>query len=230
MEYIRGYLKIAGYMLCGLVFAFASFYLFVNIYHSLELSKKVVISIDEQPLIIDYEKTIQKVDSYLGDFVSNRYQGKENVMKMMSIHDHLEQCVSVLKDTYLNELRGKTSINIIDVYYLRDSYENKILSDCIINNLSWSVHLEENNIRSTYLKNNQTLMKLYVDSLKLETSYLKKDLLNNSSYYFNTTSASNGVKDYVRDGFYESLGAYKRASQYLEFLAQWFDQEVRGNF
>ena len=83
-------------------------------------------------------------------------------------------------------------------------------------------------INSSFLINNQELMKLYVEGLKNNTSYLKKDLLNNSSYYFNTSTASSGVKDNVRDGFYETLTAYKEASLYVEFLSNWFKNEVGG--
>ena len=69
-----------------------------------------------------------------------------------------------------------------------------------------------------------------VDALKNNTAYLKKDLLNNSSYYFNTSTASSGVKDNVRDGFYETLGAYKDASLYVEYLSNWFKNEVGGAY
>ncbi len=228
MEYIRGYLKIIGYVLCGLVFSFSAFYLLINIYHMIELKKEVQINIDEQPLVIDYDNGIKQIESKIANFDSTKYEGEIGTMKMLFVENSLKQCVKALKKTNLEQLRGKKSIGIADVYKLRDSYENVILSDCIINSLYWTISLDENGIKSPYLKNNQEMFRLYVSTLKNNTSYLKKDLLNNSSYYFNTSTASSGVKDNVRDGFYETLNAYKTASHYVELLANWFNNEVGG--
>ena len=41
-------------------------------------------------------------------------------------------------------------------------------------------------------------------------------------------AAQSGVLDDVRDGLYEVLDAYKDASLYVEFLSEWFKNEVGG--
>ena len=228
MDYLRDYFKIISYMLIGLAFAVASFYLFINIYHSLEIHREYPIIMNEATLVKDYDERIKTIEKNISSFQISTYKGEVNSTKMMLIKQNLNQCVSVLKGTYLEEIRNNTSIDILDVYKLRDSYENKIISDCIINNLYWTLSLKENNISSTYLQQNQELIKMYVTSLKNKTSYLKKDLLNNSSYFFNTSTASSGVLDDVRDGLYEVLDAYKDASLYVEFLSEWFKNEVGG--
>lgn len=229
MEYIKGYFKLMAYMIMGIVFAFSSFYLFINIFHSIELNKKVSIKVNESTVVQEYYNRITNIENNIKNFDANRYKGTDvSAGKMLVIQQNLRQCASIMKDTYLESLKEKNSIDIKDVYELRNSYENKILSECIINNLYWVTSLKENNVNSSKLLANQEILSLYVNSLKNETSYLKKDLLNNSSYYFNTSTASSGVKDNVRDGFYEALGAYKSASSFVEYISKWFNSEIGG--
>ena len=228
MNYIKEYLKIIAYMLIGVVFSFSAFYLFMNVFHTLELKKNYPIDISETAMVQDYYQRIDKIETNISNFQASSYKGTISTSKMMVIQQNLRQCATILKSTYLEEIKENDSIQILDVYKLRDSYENEILSDCVINNLYWTLSPKENNINSSFLIDNQELMKLYVEGLKNNTSYLKKDLLNNSSYYFNTSTASSGVKDNVRDGFYETLTAYKAASLYVEFLSNWFKNEVGG--
>ena len=228
MNYIKEYLKIIAYMLIGIVFAFSAFYLFINIFHSLELEKTYIVDVNETTMVKDYYRRIQTIENNVSNFQVNSYKGTINPSKMLVIQQNIKQCAIILKSTYLEEIKDNNEINITDVYKLRDTYENKILSDCIINNLYWTLDPKDNNIDSKYLIENKEIMSLYVDALKNNTSYLKKDLLTNSSYYFNTSTASSGVKDNVRDGFYETLSAYKDASLYVEYLSNWFKNEVGG--
>ena len=73
------------------------------------------------------------------------------------------------------------------------------------------------------------MIQLYINSLLDETSYLKKDLINNSSYFFNTSIASSSIKDNTRDGFYEVMGAYNKAASFVEYISHWYKDEVEGN-
>ena len=228
MGYIKEYFKIIAYMLIGIVFSFSAFYLFINIFHRLELEKDYSVDVSETTMVKDYYKRISTIENNVANFQVSSYQGTVNPSKMLVIQQNIKQCAVILKSTYLEEIGDNDVINIVDVYKLRDSYENKILSDCIINNLYWTLDPKDNNINSKFLIDNKAIMSLYVDALKNNTSYLKKDLLNNSSYYFNTSTASSGVKDNVRDGFYETLSAYKDASLYVEYVSNWFKNEVGG--
>ena len=72
--------------------------------------------------------------------------------------------------------------------------------------------------------------KLHINSLLNETTYLKKDLLNNSSYFFNTSIASSSIKDNTKDGFYEVMSSYNQAASFVEYMSEWFKNEVEGNY
>lgn len=230
MEFIKQYIKIINYSLLGLVFAFSSFYILNNAYHYLEVRKNYTTNFDSQALVVEMDQTLANISKNISGFNSNSYRGNISNTKMMTIHNNLKGCVANFNNETIKSMRGKTEISIIDVYNLRESYEDDILANCIVTNLYWTTTVEKDNFNSKYLVDNNEMMKLYVDSLLDNTSYLKKDLLNNSSYYFNTAIASASIKGNTKDGFYEVMNAYNDALKYVEFISEWFKNEVEGNY
>lgn len=230
MDFLKQYIKTINYILIGLVFGFACFYLLVNAYHYLEIRKDFVVDLNTQPLITDLDSNISKINENISVYNPNNYYGNIPTNKMSVIHQGLKGCVNIFNTKSLQSIKQKNQISIVDVYNLRTDYENEILSDCIVTNLYWTTTINKDNFKSEYLLNNKNLIKLYVNSLLNETSYLKKDLLNNSSYYFNTDIAASSVKDNTKDGFYEVMGAYNKAISFVEFVSEWFKNEVEGNY
>lgn len=230
MNFLKQYIKIINYVLMGLVFGFACFYLLTNAYHYLEIRKDFVVDLSKQPLIVDLDDNIATINKNISSFNPNTYSGNIPTNKMTVIYQGLKGCVNIFNTESLQQLKNKDRVTIIDVYNLREDYENEVLSDCIVTNLYWTTTVDQTTFNSTYLVNNKDMMKLYVDSLLDTTSYLKKDLLNNSSYYFNTNIASSSIKDNIRDGFYEVMGAYNKASEFVLFVSEWFKDEVEGNY
>lgn len=230
MEFIKQYIKIINFSLMGLAFAFASFYLLSNAYHYLEIRKDFYTDFDSQPIVLDINKKIDNVRKNISSFNQNTYNGKMSVNQMIKIKSNLNLCIDSFSNEAITNLSGKKVITIVDVYNLREKYEDEILGDCIVNNLFWTTNATLDNYNSNYLIDNQELIKLYVDSLRNETSYLKKDLLNNSSYFYSTSIASASVKNNTKDGFYDVMSSYNKAASFVEFISNWYKNEVEGNY
>ena len=230
MEFFKQYLKIINYAMIGLVFAFASFYLLSNAYHYLEIRKDFITDFNSQPLVQDVEQKMQDVNKNIASFNTSTYHGNIPTNQMQVIYHNLNSCIQSFQNETIQNMKDKDKITIIDVYQLRESYENDILSSCIVNNLYWTTTITSETFNSSYLLNNRDMIQLYVNSLLDETSYLKKDLLNNSSYFYNTSIASSSIKDNTKDGFYEVMGAYSKAASFVEFVSEWFKNEVEGNY
>ena len=229
MEFFKQYLKIINYTLIGLVFAFTSFYLLANGYHYLELRKDYHVEFNSQPLVTSFENKIKTVNDNISKFNANTYQGSIPVNKMQVFYHNLKTCSDNFSNETIQNMKDKDKITIIDVYKLRESYENDILNGCIVNNLYWLTTINSDTFNSRYLLDNKDMIQLYINSLLDETSYLKKDLINNSSYFFNTSIASSSIKDNTRDGFYEVMGAYNKAASFVEYVSNWYKDEVEGN-
>ena len=230
MEFIKQYIKIINYALMGLVFGFSCFYLLANGYHYLEIRKDHYVNLDTQPLIQEIEKKLDNINKNIASFNTNAYSGNIPNNKMMVISQNLKSCVSSFYNDTYKEVRNKNQISIVDVYNLRESYETDVLNTCIVTNLYWTTTITPDNFNSNYLNNNVGLIKLHINSLLNETTYLKKDLLNNSSYFFNTSIASSSIKDNTKDGFYEVMSSYNQAASFVEYMSEWFKNEVEGNY
>lgn len=230
MNFLKQYITLINYALIGLVFGFASFYLLANAYHYLEIRKDFIVDFDSQPLVINIREKLEKINSNISTFDANTYSGNIPTAKMIVISSNLKSCIASFNNETIESMKGKKQLSIIDIYNLRESYENDILSDCIVNSLYWTTSINSESLNSKYLLDNLSMMKLYVNTLLNETSYLKKDLINNSSYYFNTSIASLSIKNNTKDGFYEVIDAYDRAVNYVEFISEWFMNEVNGNY
>lgn len=228
MIFLKQYLKIISYICTGLVFVFASFYILANLYHYYELRKDYISSFNSQDLTLEIDSTLSNVQANINLYDSKTYKGNVSASNMLMVKQKLSNCIMAFNNETVNNLRTKNRITIIDVYNLRESYENDILNQCVVNNLYWLVSIDES-FGSTYLLNNKNITKLYMDTLLTSsTAYLKKDLLNNSSYYYNTAISSSSVKDNTRDGFYEVMDAYNRVAKLVLYVSEWYKMEAGG--
>lgn len=230
MNFLKQYIKIINYALMGLVFGFASFYILINAYHYLEIRKDYNANFDSQPLVIKFQDKIKNVKNNISKFNANTYKGRISTNQMVVISSNLNTCIDSFNNSTIASMKGKNKISIIDVYNLRESYENDILSNCIVNSLYWTTTLTTDSFASEFIVNNRQMMSLYVNTLLGQTSYLKKDLINNSSYFYNTSIASASIKNNTKDGFYEVLDSYNKAASFVEFISEWFRDEVEGNY
>ena len=227
MEFLRQYLKIITYSVLGIIFAFSSFYFFANCYHYLELRRDYVADIDNLPIVGKINENLKDIDNNIKAFDVNKYKGSIPANIMMRIESNLKVCSNNINNDIYKEIIAKDRVSIVDVYNLRESYENNILNTCVVNGINWLI-LDNNGINSDTLNANKTLISANIDLLLEKTTYLKKDLLNNSSYYYNTNIAANSVKDNTKDGFYEVLDAYKSATDFILYISNWFKMEMEG--
>lgn len=230
MNFFKQYINFINYILIGLVFGFACFYLLTNAYHYLEIRKDFVVDFDNQPLVQNLITKTESINNNISVFNPNVYKGNVSTDKMSVIASNLKSCINDFNNSTMKGMYGKQKISIIDVYNLRESYENDILGDCIVNNLYWTTSVTKDNFGSSYLVDNSYMIKLYVSNLLNKTSYLKKDLINNSSYFFNTSITTSSIKNNTKDGFYEVIDAYSKAIDFVEFISDWFRNEVQGNY
>ena len=143
------------------------------------------------------------------------------------INQNLKNCANSINNSSFRKIVNKNKVNIIDVYNLREDYQESIVNNCLVNNLSWLV-LDNNGINSSFLNTNRYLIDKHISLLSNSTSYLKKDLLNNSSYYYNTNIASSSLKNNSKDGFYEVMDAYNAATDFILYMSNWYKMEVEG--
>lgn len=228
ISFIKQYIKLINYAMIGIVFAFASFYLLLNAYHYLEVRKTFDMPIKDETIVKSLDKHLEKITADLSTFKQNDYHGKIATTRMMAISQNLKSCSTQLQNETITKLKEKNSLDIRDVYHLRESFENDVVGGCLVPNLLWISNIDESIVPDATLIANSKLITMYIDQLRLEaTNYLKKDLLNNSSYFFNTSITTSSTKNNVKDGFYEVMASYNDAAKLIEYLSDWFANEVK---
>lgn len=225
--FIRQYCKIIAYSLMGLVFAFSSFFLIINLYHQAEISRIYPVDFENDAAMKKFNSSVSAIDENLKDFNANRYKGDLTAFQIMTAHAKLKECSEKLNSDVMKDFQTKKQLSIIDVYYLRESFENDVLGSCVVSDLGWFAKASTNQVKSDYLLQNERLLSLYLDGFKSETSYLKKDLLNNSSFYFNTALVATTLRNNVKDGYYELMSSYNKVASVAEDLSKWFYEETK---
>lgn len=223
---LRQYIQIIGYSLTGIAFGFAFFYLFLNLYHYQEIRREVYMDFATDPSVLQLKKTLSSIETNLQSFQNANYQGALDYSEAGLWQTKLNVCVQAFQNETYQNLLTKQFINIKDVYDFRESFDKHILNSCVVKQL-YSL-TTETGVHSEYITQNRKLLKNYMDDLLQDTSYLKKDLESNNSYYFVTDVVSLTVKSDVKDGFYEVMSAYNRAIQFLETISEWYAREAGG--
>lgn len=227
-DFLKQYCNIIAYSLMGLIFAFASFFFIVNLYHQSEISRTFDVKVSEDASMVTLKNNINAIKSNIEGFNVNNYHGSLTSFQAMAAEQKLRSCVNILDSETIQELNEKDTLTIVDVYYLREKFENEVLGKCVIGELMWFQNVEKNNVDNEFLKANQGLVELYIKGMQSETSYLKKDLLNNSSFYFNTSLVASTLHHNVKDGYYDVMTSYNKASSLVKYFSEWFNEETKG--
>lgn len=224
-QFLIQYLHLFGYTICGLIFAFASFYLIVNFYHQKELQSYYVI----QSSSLSSLEQIKDKMAIVGDNISvhpNHINNSHVALFLSSFKTKLQSCQTfVLNETYL-EMEKKQAIGPLDVEHFRQSFQSKVLSRCLIEQFYGT--MDTDSPSSFAIQDIVPYVHLMIQNLSFSTSYLEKDLINNSSYFFNSKQARMTVHDKTLSGFQTITGLYNQASDLLVELSRWYREQVEG--
>ena len=223
----RQYMKILGNAFIGLAFGFSFFYLFLNIYHYREIRREVYVNFNTDSSIQQLDTILKNANDNIQKFnLSQEYHGRLEYGKAALWKTRLDVCVNSFHNKTFQELRNKNVLTIKDVYKFRESFENDVLNGCIVTHLYTLTN--EFGDQDAFVNENKVLLQNYMDDLLQDTSYLKKDMNNNNSYYFTTDVTSLLGKNNTRDGFYEVVSSYIRSAKFLESISLWYANGVGG--
>lgn len=225
-KFIKQYFSIINYAIMGIVFGYASFYLFLNLYHYQDIRREYITNVKDEVLVQNVDSRLKKIEENISAFDVNKYRGSLDAAKLNLVSANLKVCLNYYRNDVYNDIKTKKSIDIVDVYNLREAYENEVLNGCIVKNLYWVSDVEKTDFES--LKPNSLLLQYYFKDVLSSTGYLKKDLLNNTAYSFSTEIFSKEIKNMSKDGFYEVMSAYNSSLNIVEYISDWLKQEAEA--
>ena len=118
---------------------------------------------------------------------------------------------------------SKKKIDINDVYILQKKYQNNVVNECLVKQLYDLVDEDGMLFGKTkpFIKDN-------INQLRYSSDYLKNNLKNNSSYFFNSDNSKLNVFDVTKDSYFQVLVYYRQSIQFVKDISIWYRDLVVG--
>lgn len=214
---------IVSYIIITIVLGFAFFLFFINLYHMNEVNTKFIKSDEELVVSQDIKKEISIIESKLNDVDLDLYVDKDNYELLSDTATRLNSCVNILKDEKLYNSMDKKEMSMLDIYKFQEDYENIIVNECLVKQLyGISNFNNKEDVMNKFIKSN-------VDTILTDVSYVKNNLLNNSSYYFTTNSAKINVFDLNKESYYQIISSYRKSVNFVDMITDWYINSLGGN-
>lgn len=202
---IRNYLGLLAYTITGLIFGFAFFLLFLNIYHMSEVNSK-------------YVKSSEEIDAY-NEFSGNLTLLKNKIDKInlndekqINISNRLNSCVKSLNnEEFLNYVKKK-KIDDLDIYQMKNVFQNEIVDGCLVKQLYTMTEDNDNKDILPFIKND-------IDILLASMSYVEDNLLDNSSYKFSSNFSKTNIYNAKQESYYQVVNSYRRVIDLVNIVS-----------
>ena len=216
-KFIAEYLNIISYTTIGLVLMVASFYLFMNYYHSQELKKTIYVQ-NTSIEYITYQDKLNQISNNLNKFTSKK-STNESYQKL---YNKLFACNKILRSegtlfTFVNN----TNRNNYDVYLLGSKFQSDVLNVCYAMHLSY---LNDENIDEE-LKQIAPFVTNNITILTNQVNFALKEIQNNSSYYYSTNITSSTIRNDLLADYDIIANAYISFANIILNLSEFINEE-----
>lgn len=226
-KFLIEYINTIGYVLTGLIFGFACFLLFLNLYHSKEVANQYVKVDTAVDVYTKNQDKINQIKKNAASFNSNQYRGSADQLSLLSVKSNLDMCVAKFQQTEANALFAKKEISVLDVYQLLNYYQSDIVNDCITLQI-YSISSSGNSTKMKLFDTVQPFVQMNSKMLMNDLNYVKRVLQSNSSYFFSSDYDKVNVFHMIRDSYTRIEASYQYAVDLVYEVSEWFRKVVGG--
>lgn len=225
-EFFREYLHIITTSFTALLFGLGFFYLLLNLFHSSSMAKTVYVNKGD----LSYQQMSQNINIIDENLSKYQYSNKSfeyDVGMMESISSKLRVCSTMLKDEgSFYSLPENTEASFAQVYDVNNYFINTLMDKCFISNVSWIIRDE--NVKSTPYTDKVRIYENYANSLVDNAKYLRLELRDNSSYYFNTGISNAMTRNNIASIYQKVLRNYADFSSIIADLSKYLVEVQNG--
>jgi len=215
---VKKYLHISGLVLLGLIFCISFYYLIINIYHDSSMNKKVFVYLDN----IYYKKYLNNVNDIkknLDNYSYNKSKHEYDSNTMNNFYNKVNSCYNILAKSNII-IDEDVFLGYKEVNELNNDFINLYIDKCFTTNLLWISSLNNSNLKKQF--NNA---KFSIDILANNSLYLRNELRDNSSYYYNTNDFNLRIRNNLESSYQLILHNYSDFSKIILDLSNYL---VRG--
>lgn len=221
------YINIFAYVVVGIVFGFSFFLLFINFYHYKEINETINVKEEMKSYKQKTEEKLTKIKNNISLYQQNTYNGRNNIYDMNSIQIKLNSCVKSFESDDYKNLVNKENIEIKDVYKLGKFYQNTILNDCVVLQLS-NLANENNSYSIASLLKIRPFLKTNINQLLSSNGYILSSLENDDNYYFTNDISKSSIFYLAKDSYSAINKNYQNTLDFLVEISEWYKSEVVG--
>ena len=212
-KFIKEYLDLIAYAALGIAFVISSFYLLINYYHSLEVSKTLYIT-ENDIYYSNYKNKLDTIDDNLRKYINS--DNRTNVYNTM--YTKLSTCSSVLNsDGMLSKIDLSKKYNSNDIYTLATTFQEKALNNCWAVNLSY---LTDEELLPDEFKEVAPFIKSNIATITNRVEGAVDELSNNSSYFMSTNITSLTVRNYLNADYVSVASSYENFADIILHLSE----------
>lgn len=216
------YSNIISYTVIGIVFGFAFFLLFLNLYHYEDVNDVYKKQDSDYQINKELKEKLNNISLNINSVQLNNTSS--NYTNFSNIGLKLNTCVERINTNKFDELLSKNSISISDVYEMQQFYKIDISNECLVKQL-YGMTLIENNQYADAL----SFIEDNIEKLKDSTDYVEKVIKNNSSYSFTSSSTKDDIYNQVRDSYYSIINDYVDAIDFIYDVSFWYKNIAGGS-
>lgn len=211
-----------SYVVLTFVMGISFFLFFINVYHFNEVNYTYVKTAEEMSVSNELKSEVENISLKLADVNLDEYKEQSNYQLLVDTSDRLNKCVVILENEKIYNSLNQKEMKAIDIYNFQELYQNDVVNECLVKQLYGISDLNgEADIMNDFMKNN-------IDTILTDMSYVKNNLLNNSSYSFSTNSSKNNVFDLYKESYYQVVSSYRKTVNFVDMVANWYIKSLGG--
>lgn len=190
--FIKEYLDVFMYTICGVLIIIGSYNVIVNIYHSRHLNERIV---------------VREIDNNYKEYKSNVINLETILLNKNSssqLYNALKYSLGVLKNEGAYRLLPGDLLGYKDVYELNNYFIDHVINE------SWIINLQK--------IDNNVIDQDYVKTLINNSNYVNKELLNNSNFHYDVKG--NDIRNTLEEEYGLIIRNYRDYSLLLIELAK----------
>ncbi len=222
------YSNIMAYTISGLVFGFAFFLLFLNLYHYKDVNDLYNKQDSDYQINTEIKEKINKINENINSV--NLNITNQNYTNLSVFQTKLNICMDKISNSKLDNILQKETVSISDVYEMQQFYKIDIANECLVKQL-YGLTTEDNSIFGSMpvYKSTIPFMEDNINGLKGSTDYIEKIIKNNSSYNFTSRSTKDNIYDQLKDSYYSILYDYVNVVDFMYDTSVLYKNMAGGN-
>ena len=222
-DFFKEYVHIITTVLTALLFGLGCFYFLINAFHASSMNKTVYVNKNDVNFT-QYMSNVDIIDSNVKGYNYNDKKFDYDIGMMESISSKIGICSTMLKDEgSIYTIENNSNIGFSEVYDLNNYFINTLMDNCFVANISWLIRDE--NLNETEYSKKVLIYNNYVNSLVDNAKYLRNEMRDNSSYYFNTGISNAMIRNNLGSIYQKVIRNYVDFSGVIADLSKYLVEE-----